>query len=83
MTQQLTMVTVGARTVDSEPLCLLFFPPWQLFALPAQSLVLLTTVAMPVFSRKNETVSCRCLRSGSIFRTMFLGMVAPEPVGEL
>lgn len=30
---------------------------WQLFASQAQSLLLMTTVAMPVFSKKNETVS--------------------------
>lgn len=32
---------------------------WQLFASQAQSLLLMTTVAMPVFSKKNETVSAR------------------------
>ncbi|KAK4831768.1 hypothetical protein QYF61_018994, partial [Mycteria americana] len=31
--------------------------PWQLFASQAQSLLLMTTVAMPVFSKKNETRS--------------------------
>ncbi|EMP25370.1 Voltage-dependent calcium channel subunit alpha-2/delta-4 [Chelonia mydas] len=35
----------------------LLFVLWQLFASQAQSLLLMTTVAMPVFSKKNETRS--------------------------
>lgn len=43
----------GAALADtSSPVVL-----WQLFASQAQSLLLMTTVAMPVFSKKNETVS--------------------------
>lgn len=42
----------GAALADTPPVVL-----WQLFASQAQSLLLMTTVAMPVFSKKNETVS--------------------------
>lgn len=42
----------GPALTNSRPVVL-----WQLFASQAQSLLLMTTVAMPVFSKKNETVS--------------------------
>lgn len=50
----------------------------QLFTSQTQSLMLLTTVAMPVFSKKNETVSGRshrgCSRGGDRGTPMLLDL---------